>query len=140
MPNALELFHTACVVALISLPYIASAAWVHTTGVYVALFMMGAISLWVVNNGHCWMNSFEANDCPHGTMAHVVQSVFRLRGQYGFTISLVADMLYCLSAFWPAAAHPELQVLIVGLTLAFFVLHKAKPLALTLRSTRAPNH
>ena len=135
---ALDTLHALGVVALIALPYVATPAWVSAYGVYVAMFMALVIVQWVVNNGECCVRQFEANDNEHGTMAHFVQTVFGLHENHGFAITLVADTLYCVSAFLLAVAHHGLQLVILAAALAYFVLHKAKPLARALLVASRP--
>ena len=125
----LDTLHALGVLALIALPYVATPAWVSAYGVYVALFMTLVIVQWVVNNDECCVRQFEANDNEHSTTAHFVQTVFGLHERHGFAITLVADTLYCVSAFLLAAAHHGLQLVILAAALVYFVLHKAKPLA-----------
>ena len=125
----LDTLHALGVLALIALPYVATPAWVSAYGVYVAVFMALVIVQWVVNNGECYVRKFEANDNEHSTTAHFVQTVFGLHERHGFTIALVADTLYCVSAFLLAATHHGLQLVILATALVYFVLHKANPLA-----------
>ena len=125
----LDTLHALGVLALIALPYVATPAWVSAYGVYVAVFMALVIVQWIVNNGECCVRQFEANDNEYGNTAHFVQTVFGLHERHCFAIALVADTLYCVSAFLLAAAHHGLQLVILAAALVYFVLHKAKPLA-----------
>ena len=134
----LDTLHALGVLALIALPYVATSAWISAYGVYVAVFMALVIVQWVVNNGECCVHQFEANDNKHGTLAHFFQTVFGLHERYGFTVTLVADTLYCVSAFLLAATHYGLQLVILAAALVYFVLQKAKPLARALLVTSRP--
>lgn len=134
----LDTLHALGVLALIALPYVATPAWVSAYGVYVAVFMALVIVQWVVNKGECCVRQFEANDNEYGNTAHFVQMVLGLHVRHGFAIALVADTLYCVSAFLLAAAHHGLQLVILAAALAYFVLYKAKPLARALLVTSRP--
>ena len=129
MLQPLEALHALGVIALIALPYVATTAWISTYGVYVAVFMTLVIVQWVVNSGKCCVNQFEANNNAHGNMAHFTQMVCGLHERYGFTVTLVSDTLYCVSAFLLATAHHGLQLVIFAAALIYFVLYNAKPLA-----------
>ena len=129
MLTQFEIIHSIGTVCFILLPLFVSSAWIQRYGIYAAVFMTLVIAQWIVNQGECWMKSYEKNTNNHGTMAHVIVTTFNLSVNYSFMIQCVVDMLYCVSAFILASAHLGLQTLIIMLTIIFFIVYKAKPLA-----------
>lgn len=129
MSTLFEIVHSVSTICFILLPLFVSAAWIQQYGIYVAVFMTLAIAQWVVNQGECWMKSYETNTNQHGTMAHVIVTTLKLHVNNSFMIQCMVDMLYCVSAFILASAHLGLQTLIIVLTVIFFIVYKAKPLA-----------
>lgn len=129
MLTQFEIIHSLGMVCFILLPLFVSAAWIQQYGIYPAVFMTLVITQWVVNQGECWMKSYEQNTNQYGTMAHVIVTTLKLNVNNSFMIQCVVDMLYCVSAFILASAHLGLQTLIIVLTIIFFIVYKAKPLA-----------